>query len=315
MTTPEIIEALTPYTGRFPRQAVEAAIAYREAITPHLLHALEEVANAPETFASREDYMLHTFAVYLLAQFRERRAFPLLIKILEAPADIPDELFGDTITESLKNILGSLYDGDPEPLKRLVEHDDVNEYVRGAAVEAFLVLAYTGQISREEVVRYYQSLFRGKLTRKYGQVWNDLACAVADLPAPELIEDLRQIFEEGLIDHGYADLKGLERDANTTPEQKPDWFREKLRLMGDAVSEMEWWAAFHRDEPTRLRKRVKPPTHTSTRLPDQTEVRSPTPRVNTPPRRAAKIGRNEPCPCGSGKKYKKCCLGKTETEV
>lgn len=26
------------------------------------------------------------------------------------------------------------------------------------------------------------------------------------------------------------------------------------------------------------------------------------------PLRAAKIGRNEPCPCGSGKKYKKCCL-------
>ena len=23
-----------------------------------------------------------------------------------------------------------------------------------------------------------------------------------------------------------------------------------------------------------------------------------------------KIGRNEPCPCGSGKKYKKCCIGK-----
>ncbi|RJQ28685.1 hypothetical protein C4565_03420 [Candidatus Parcubacteria bacterium] len=25
---------------------------------------------------------------------------------------------------------------------------------------------------------------------------------------------------------------------------------------------------------------------------------------------AAKVGRNEPCPCGSGKKYKRCCLGK-----
>ena len=23
-----------------------------------------------------------------------------------------------------------------------------------------------------------------------------------------------------------------------------------------------------------------------------------------------KIGRNDPCPCGSGKKYKKCCLNK-----
>jgi uncharacterized protein YecA (UPF0149 family) len=26
------------------------------------------------------------------------------------------------------------------------------------------------------------------------------------------------------------------------------------------------------------------------------------PKVTTP-----KIGRNEPCPCGSGKKFKKCC--------
>jgi hypothetical protein len=27
-------------------------------------------------------------------------------------------------------------------------------------------------------------------------------------------------------------------------------------------------------------------------------------------RKSEKIGRNEPCPCGSGKKYKKCCLNK-----
>jgi uncharacterized protein YecA (UPF0149 family) len=24
-------------------------------------------------------------------------------------------------------------------------------------------------------------------------------------------------------------------------------------------------------------------------------------------RSGAKVGRNDPCPCGSGKKYKKCC--------
>ena len=23
-----------------------------------------------------------------------------------------------------------------------------------------------------------------------------------------------------------------------------------------------------------------------------------------------KVGRNDPCPCGSGKKYKQCCMGK-----
>ena len=27
-----------------------------------------------------------------------------------------------------------------------------------------------------------------------------------------------------------------------------------------------------------------------------------------------KIGRNDPCPCGSGKKYKKCCMLRTEEQ-
>ena len=28
-----------------------------------------------------------------------------------------------------------------------------------------------------------------------------------------------------------------------------------------------------------------------------------------------KVGRNDPCPCGSGKKYKRCCLAKDEQEA
>ena len=29
----------------------------------------------------------------------------------------------------------------------------------------------------------------------------------------------------------------------------------------------------------------------------------------------AKVGRNDPCPCGSGKKYKKCCQDKESSET
>ena len=32
-----------------------------------------------------------------------------------------------------------------------------------------------------------------------------------------------------------------------------------------------------------------------------------TPAVETVRRESAKVGRNDPCPCGSGKKHKKCC--------
>ena len=33
-------------------------------------------------------------------------------------------------------------------------------------------------------------------------------------------------------------------------------------------------------------------------------------RLRTPFKREAKDGRNEPCPCGSGRKFKVCCMGK-----
>ncbi len=33
-------------------------------------------------------------------------------------------------------------------------------------------------------------------------------------------------------------------------------------------------------------------------------------RKTDPPAGRAKVGRNDPCPCGSGKKYKRCCYGK-----
>ena len=35
--------------------------------------------------------------------------------------------------------------------------------------------------------------------------------------------------------------------------------------------------------------------------------------AQNPNRRDATIGRNDPCPCRSGKKYKHCCLGKSQT--
>jgi SEC-C motif len=48
------------------------------------------------------------------------------------------------------------------------------------------------------------------------------------------------------------------------------------------------------------------PTSDRNPWPDGVGIRIQTPRssVSTP---ASKVGRNDPCPCGSSKKYKKCC--------
>ena len=52
-------------------------------------------------------------------------------------------------------------------------------------------------------------------------------------------------------------------------------------------------------------------THCRPFLAELTALRQPSPRaaVHAPVHPA--VGRNDPCPCGSGKKYKKCCMGKS----
>jgi uncharacterized protein YecA (UPF0149 family) len=72
--------------------------------------------------------------------------------------------------------------------------------------------------------------------------------------------------------------------------------RDEYELFGDTIEELSTWYCFsekYRQE--RERARDAPP------LP----LFPPTAPARNPLRG---IGRNDPCPCGSDKKYKKCCL-------
>ena len=290
MTVPEILKEFETAAGRFPKLAVQQAIEQREAIVPHLLRVLEEVAANPEAFAERQDGMLHIFAMYLLAQFREKRAYRPLVTIFSAPGDIPDRLVGDVVTEALTQILGSVYDGDLQPLYRLVEDPRVDEYVRTAAIDTFLVLWSSEQMSREDVVAYYRSLFHGKLERQGAPAWNGLVSAVADLRAPELLEEVRKAFADGLVEPMFAGLKEIERDILGPPRPL-----HRYDVITDVIAELETWSCFNPDRPA-----MKTPSA----LPESALL---APGSANEPIRRQKVGRNEPCPCGSGKKYKKCC--------
>ena len=37
--------------------------------------------------------------------------------------------------------------------------------------------------------------------------------------------------------------------------------------------------------------------------------------TGSPPVDYTKVGRNDPCPCGSGEKFKSCCIEKVEREA
>jgi preprotein translocase subunit SecA len=70
-----------------------------------------------------------------------------------------------------------------------------------------------------------------------------------------------------------------------------------LTLVEDAVAAMEWWAAFE-DSSTSAERRRNASNFAAALAATA---------GGTPQRSERKVGRNEPCPCGSGRKYKRCC--------
>jgi len=88
MDAQEILSRLERNEGRFPEAAIREAVARRDEIISPLLEVLEAVGRNPEAFVRDGDRMIHIYAVYLLAQFQEPRAYPLLVRIFSAPGEL-----------------------------------------------------------------------------------------------------------------------------------------------------------------------------------------------------------------------------------
>jgi hypothetical protein len=88
-----------------------------------------------------------------------------------------------------------------------------------------------------------------------------------------------------------------------------DWMFYKERpeptYLADAISEMEGWACFKRKD----RNPKKDGAIAGKFFED---MKNSFEKYKQAAPKKAKIGRNDPCPCGSGKKYKKCCLDKDQ---
>jgi hypothetical protein len=133
MEIPEILHHLESSSDEFPRTAVADAIARQDQITPELLRILEDVATNPSDYADRQDYFGHIYAMYLLAKFRETRAYPVIIRIVSVPGETIFDLLGDIVTQNLGSILASVSGNDVSGMQALIEDEQANDFVRDAA--------------------------------------------------------------------------------------------------------------------------------------------------------------------------------------
>ena len=300
MEISEILHEFERATGRFARAAVEAAVERREEITPELLRILEETVDRAAELDAEGDYMAHLYAMFLLAQFRETRAYPLVVRFAALTGDLLDSLCGDFITEDLGQVLASVCGGDLAGIQSLIENEATDEWVRGAALSSLVTLVAAGQESRDEIVSYFASLFRGKLVRQWSHVWDTLVSYASDLFPAELLDDIERAYKEGLVDPGYIGFDDVRRDLALGKDRILARLADNphRRLVDDTAAEMGWWACFRENSA----KETYSPNDVLARTNLRSDAAS-SPIVRPTP----KIGRNERCPCGSGKKYKKCC--------
>ena len=320
MDIDEILRCLERDTGKFPREALQAAIERRDEIIPRLLEILEETIRNAEELAEQHGYMAPLYAMYLLAQFRETRAYPLVVQFARLAREITDALSGDFVTEDLCRVLAAVCGGDLDPIKQLAEDPQVNEYVRSAALRSLACLAACGRVPRDEVMAYYKSLF-ATLERDPSFAWTALVDCSLDLWPAEVVEEVQQAYQDGLVAGFFVNV----RDLNAVLEAGKRRAFERLRinrryaLIGSAIEETERWACF--EDRAKAKRYEPPPREELPYLLDADEDEEPeaispdadeeaeqheAPSASTP--RSARLpGRNEPCPCGSGKKYKKCC--------
>jgi len=246
MDVQEILQQFATNTGTFPREAVAQAIAQREAITPELLRVLAEAQHTIEDLPE-SDSMAHIFAMYLLAQFREPRAYPLIVEFFSIPGDMALDTTGDVATEDLGRILASVSCGDIRLMTALVENEHANEYVRVAALRGLVTLVACGEQARDDIVAYYHQLFQGRLAREVPFVWSGLVSVSNDLYPEELYDDIKHAYDEELIEPGFIGLDDIDETLQRGKERVLDALQQNQRysLITDTITEMDWWACFH----------------------------------------------------------------------
>jgi hypothetical protein len=240
---------------------------------------------------------MQNFMVLAAGEMRLESAVPRLIQMLHISGEDLDE---DYVAALVKI-------GTDAVVEALTENWSQTDW-------GFKLFATTAleQIHSDASVRKCLDLLPGK---EDVTIRTKLATALMAQFDPDAVESVREMVKEKNYDEGYANLKrhlvaACSVMGVTFPEYA-QWKRDiDIREARRAREQKETWSFLNhprtetRDTPLAPLKAPLVPY-----IEDEEQVRSqanPVPLV----RDQQQVGRNDPCPCGSGKKFKKCCLSK-----
>ena len=289
----------------FPKEAVNSALEQQEVITPYLLSILKDtISNYEDLDENQMDYI---FSLYILSQFKEKEAFYYVLELASLPDEWPDEILGDCITEALPRFIVSTFNDDLEALKKLIENPYLHECSRNSALKSLVGLIALDKLSRDELINYIRTLFHSPLAEDENFVTCLVETASAIYPE-ELMEEINKAFKEDKIETWFID-KAWVKSMLTLGKEKclsKYVYNDHFHLPIDNVEQDMSWMIWLRDKDPNslsfdedLQGSICNAVHDS-HFESKTKA--------TYSRENPKIGRNDPCHCGSGVKFKKCCL-------
>jgi len=280
-----------------PREALRAAGERRAEMVPLLIGQIENYLAGESSELESDGSLLIIF--HLLGEWRERSAYRTLARFLRSDPDRLESAIGDATTETAHKIMAAVFDGDPAPIYNIILDASADEYVRSAMCETLAMLAVDGRLDREEAASFLRDCWISLQPRDGCFVWHGWQSAIARLGLVELRDVVKEAFDRRIVDPRWLHYQHFEHDlalALLSPTDPWGNDRDNFAPFGGTVDELSTWYCFT-EECRRARERA----------------RNAPPLPLFPPREPATnplrgIGRNDPCPCGSGKKYKKCCL-------
>jgi hypothetical protein len=187
----------------FQHEAMQAAILQKEVITPELLKIIEQVINNPKLIKKETNCVSFYYALLFLAQLREERAYPLIVKFLKEL-----DKYDDFYVPDLGRVLASVCHGEISLIKKLIEDPKVNNTARCTALYSLVTLFNNDLIKREELIDYFQTLFYKLEEEKDPKLWAALVESCERIYPRELYFEISNCFNSfGGILRGYDSLE------------------------------------------------------------------------------------------------------------
>ncbi len=286
---------------RLPREALRLADQHRAELTPRFLAGIETYLANPSAHDAPSAQALF-YAFHLFGHWRETSACRPLARLLRLPEDDLEVILGEAVTETAHRVMASVFDGDPEPLFDIILDPAAGQFARSSMCDTLAMLLMRGRLERQQVEPFLREAFIRIEPKSEGFVWCGWMQAIARSGFAELTPLVEQAYAAGWINPDYmsfADYRDELAKALEGPGTPP-WHDDKyFAEFGNVLAEMEHWHT-HETALGSLKSDLYAGLNERFMLWDLARK----PAANP----LREVGRNDACPCGSGKKYKKCCL-------